>query len=97
VSVYVDQVRSWGGSKSFRWKESCHMYADSLGELHAMAARIGMKREWFQPHARLPHYDLVPRRRALAVQYGALEQTARQMVAFMNGATDESSREEQQA
>jgi Protein of unknown function (DUF4031) len=84
VSVYVDQVRAWGGSKSFRWKESCHMYADSLAELHGMALLIGMKREWFQERPRLPHYDLTPARRMLALKYGAVEHSARQMVALMN-------------
>lgn len=60
------------------------MYADSLDELHAMASLIGMKREWFQDKPRLPHYDLTPRRRILALKHGAVESSARQMVAFMN-------------
>lgn len=55
-----------------RW---CHMTADSLDELHAMADRIGLKREWFQAAKRLHfcHYDLVPSKRILAVQAGAVE------------------------
>jgi hypothetical protein len=59
------------------------MYADSLEELHAMALAIGMKPAWFQDHARLPHYDLVPVRRAKAVKLGAIEQTRRQTVEFI--------------
>lgn len=84
MSVYIDQVRKWGGSASFRWKESCHMYADSLFELHAMAKAVGMKREWFQDKPRLPHYDLTPGRRILALKHGAIEHSAKKMVAFMN-------------
>jgi hypothetical protein len=83
MSVYVDPLFGYGGSKSFRWKTSCHMYADTLDELHDMAARIGMRRAWFQDKNRkLPHYDLVPARRKLAVQFGAVEHDFRQMVAF---------------
>jgi hypothetical protein len=60
------------------------MYADTLEELHALAAAIGMKRAWFQVHARLPHYDLTPRRRLLALKAGAVQASAQHMVAFMN-------------
>lgn len=73
------------------------MYADSLAELHAMAKLIGMKRDWFQDRPGLPHYDLVPARRILALKFGAVEQSARQMVAFMNGARNESRRQNEQA
>jgi hypothetical protein len=62
------------------------MYADSPAELHAMAQAMGLKREWFQEHGRLPHYDLTPARRMAALKLGAVEQSSRQMVAFMNGA-----------
>ena len=44
MSVYVDPVMAHGGSKTFRWERSCHMYADTLEELHAMARAIGMRR-----------------------------------------------------
>jgi hypothetical protein len=83
VSVYVDPLLDYGGSDSFRWKRSCHMYADSLWELHRMAAAIGMKRSWFQSHTKLPHYDLVESRREFAVHMGAIEHSREQMVAFM--------------
>lgn len=78
MAVYVDQlkeypnVRGQAARHGTRW---CHMTADTLEELHAMADRIGMRRSWFQPAAllHLCHYDLVPRRRALAVRFGAVE------------------------
>ncbi len=55
-----------------RW---CHMFADTLPELHAMADQLGLKRAWFQPgrSPELNHYDLVPSKRALAVRLGAQE------------------------
>ncbi len=60
MTVYVD-----------RW---CHLFADDVEELHVLAARIGMKRAWFQHRpGRLPHYDLVPPRRAAALAAGAVE------------------------
>lgn len=85
MSVYVDPLFEHGGSRTFRWTRSCHMYADTLEELHVMAAAIGMKRAWFQNKPRLPHYDLVPARRAAAVKLGAIEHTRQQLLAFMRG------------
>jgi hypothetical protein len=79
MSVYVDMLMNHG------WKlgPSCHMYADTLDELHAMAKRIGMRRDWFQDHKpSFPHYDLVASRRELAVHHGAIEHTRTQMVNF---------------
>lgn len=83
MSVYVDPVLEHGGSATFRWKRSCHLYADRLDELHALAAALGLRRAWFQNHDRLPHYDLVPSKRARAVALGAREHTREQMVQFL--------------
>jgi hypothetical protein len=83
MSVYVDPLLRHGGSAAFRWKESCHMYADTLEELHEMAVRIGMRRSWFQNHSSMPHYDLVASRRVDAIMAGSIEHTRREMVDFM--------------
>lgn len=83
MSVYVDPIMSHGGSATFRWTESCHMYADSIEELHSMADAIGMRRAWFQDKPRFPHYDLVAARRIKAVHLGAKEHTRQELVAFM--------------
>jgi hypothetical protein len=48
------------------------MFADTLAELHAMAAQIGMDRDWFQPLS-FPHYDVSLSRRAVALTKGAIE------------------------
>jgi hypothetical protein len=82
MAVYVDPVRGYGGSERFRWPRSCRLYADTLEELHAMAVAIGLKRAWFQNHAELPHYDLAPAKRARAVELGAVEHDAHQMIEF---------------
>ncbi len=81
MSVYVDPLMNHG----WRLGPSCHMWADTSDELHAMATRIGMKRAWFQckpkPNGRVfPHYDLVGSRRAKAVTFGAIEMDRRQAV-----------------
>jgi hypothetical protein len=78
--VYVDplfvaisrdsQARRVGDRNGHRW---CHMWSDDLDALHAMAARVGMKRQWFQNKPGFPHYDLVPGRRWLALRFGAVE------------------------
>ena len=86
LSVYVHDLIAWGrvrgGGRNMRWT---HMIADTLDELHAMAAAIGMKRAWFQgpPKHRDAHYDLTPRRRAAAVHLGAIECDRRTFVSHM--------------
>lgn len=69
MPVYVDALRDWG----WRLGPSCHMIADTLDELHAMAGRIGLQRKWFQDKRSGPHYDLTRARRAKAVAAGAVE------------------------
>lgn len=88
MTVYVDKLRAWptmghttGQARRHfgEGRESCHLLAGGLDEtnvdeLHALAARIGMRRSWFQPLS-WPHYDLTPSRRASAVRAGAVERS----------------------
>ena len=67
MSVYVDRERNGFGRMVM-----CHMWADTLAELHTMADAIGMRREWFQPLS-FPHYDVSLSRRAVAVELGAVQ------------------------
>jgi hypothetical protein len=68
MAIYIDSLQRYGTGL---W---CHMATDgSLDELHAFAAKIGLKRAWFQDHARVPHYDLRPGKRLLAVKAGAIQ------------------------
>ncbi len=59
---------------------SCHLSSDvdDLEELHEFARKIGLRREWFQEHRILPHYDLTVARRAAAIAAGAVEVDARE-------------------
>ncbi len=73
MTVYVDPILKWPTKIRCFKPGSCHMMADDLDELHAFARRLGLKRAWFQPHPRWPHYDLTVGRRARAVVLGAQE------------------------
>lgn len=70
--IYVDELRDWGWVLRGKRTKSCHMAADTIVELHAMAKSIGLKLTWFQRVPR-PHYDLTPNKRVLAVKAGAEE------------------------
>jgi len=86
MTIYVDPLfqagiekneaaRQVGERHNHQW---CHLYAypvtiANLEELHDLAWRIGLKRSWFQAKGSLPHYDLVPTKRSLAVANGAQE------------------------
>lgn len=73
--VYVDDAEHKFGRMIM-----CHMAADSIEELHEMADKIGIKRRWFQNKKRLPHYDICKQKRLLAVSFGAVEVTSRDLV-----------------
>lgn len=69
MSVYVDDVRHRFGRMVM-----CHMWADSLDELLAMADRIGLARRWLQqpPQASWLHFDVSLSLKEKAIQAGAV-------------------------
>ena len=66
MPVYVDS-----GKYPYRNMLMCHMFADTLKELHEMADKIGINRKWFQDKKILPHYDICQSKKKLAIQNGA--------------------------
>lgn len=84
MGVYVDDLvpHNHRGPACFR-NGSCHMFADTLEELHTMARRLKMPRIWFQDHPKLPHYDLTRNRRVKALRQGVEPMSARFMVSLM--------------
>ena len=75
--VYIDPLMTCLVSAAWKWPKSCHMFVGpetDIEVLHQFAARIGMKRAWFQhkPGKKMPHYDLNERRRKAAVANGAI-------------------------
>lgn len=87
MSVYVDPLQVWPNAWGIFRAGSCHLAADTIEELHEFAAKLGMKREWFQDHPKHPHYDLVKSRRERAVALGAKEVTSRELVNVWRRAT----------
>lgn len=66
MAVYVDDaVTLWRGR---RW---AHLMADTLVELHAFAASLGMPRHAFQDKTSGAHYDVTAEQRAQAILLGA--------------------------
>jgi hypothetical protein len=81
VAVYVDEPL-W----EFRGRMWCHLTADTVDELHAFAAGLGIPRRAFQSRPGRPwvdHYDLPGIYRARAVEGGAVPLTFREAVGHM--------------
>ena len=72
MAVYVDPLFSYPASPKWRHGDSCHLFADTLGELHSFASSIGLKKQWFQNKS-FPHYDLNINKRIEALRQGAKE------------------------
>ncbi|MFT4248855.1 MAG: DUF4031 domain-containing protein [Pseudomonas sp.] len=67
MAVYIDDaVHAWRGQ---RW---AHLLADTLDELHAVAARLGIPRRAFQNKPSGAHYDVPAEMRAQAIRLGAV-------------------------
>jgi hypothetical protein len=81
MAVYVDHAfkhGDWGP-----WSGGGHLQADTVEELHAFAASLGLRRHWFQHRPGRPdrdHYDLTAERRRLALAAGAVGEDRRQGV-----------------
>lgn len=67
MTAYVDSAGIL--KRGRRWN---HLTADSLAELHAFAARIGLARCWFHRGAKYPHYDVTDPQRESALRMGAV-------------------------
>src|SRR5258708_368337 len=94
MTVYVDDaripatVRNGSRSHTSAW---CHLTADTQEELHEFAARLGLKRSYFQPGkprgdgSRAPfwHYDVTAGVRAKAIRMGAQPPPWREMPDIM--------------
>jgi Protein of unknown function (DUF4031) len=69
MTVYVDDVRHQFGRMVM-----CHMWADTLPELLAMADQIGVQRKWLQqpPKASWVHFDVSLGCKTKAISLGAV-------------------------
>jgi hypothetical protein len=79
MTVYVDDMKA-----NFGRMKMCHMVADTREELLAMADTIGVQRKWLQyPGTWKEHFDIALTKRAKAVQAGAVEIEAQQLVSML--------------
>jgi hypothetical protein len=75
----VDELRVWSFARPPFHRGSCHLTTDGdEEELHAFAARLGLRRSMFQRHKLAPHYDLTPALHELALREGAVLVSARE-------------------
>ncbi|MCK9542896.1 MAG: DUF4031 domain-containing protein [Novosphingobium sp.] len=67
--VYVDDMNCLYGRMIM-----CHLFADTIEELHKIADKIQVNRKWFQTkNKKFPHYDICLSKKKLAIQEGAVE------------------------
>lgn len=76
MTTYVDDMQmnatvpNGNHAVTGRWS---HLMADTDEELHAFAARLGLKRAWAQyPGTWKSHYDVTTTKRAEAIRLGAV-------------------------
>jgi predicted kinase len=88
MAILVDELREYPGT-TLPFRAWCHMATDgSWEELHAFAARLGLRRAWFQDD----HYDLPPHGRDAAVALGAQEVATGELLLRMTGPRGERAR-----
>lgn len=86
MSVYVDCLQSCRRDRHWRWPEFCHLFSEPscLGDLHDFAARLGLRRSWFNRDAAMPHYKLTKENRIRAIRLGAVVAPRKQTVKIMS-------------
>jgi len=88
MAILVDELREYPGVE-LPFTVWCHMASDAgFGELHEFAARLGLRRAWFQRD----HYDLPAHGRAAAVALGAEEVATGELLLRMAGPRGERAR-----
>jgi len=81
MSVYVDDLRVCAKNRNWPYGKSCHLVADTIGELAAFSILLPLKKEWFQEgKLSLPHFDLTEGMRLKAISLGAIEIDDSQLV-----------------
>lgn len=80
MTIYVDAPKYYAHARTAS-KLWSHMATDAdPDELHAFAKALGLQRRWYQNHALVPHYDIVPRLFRLAQQEGAILVETRELI-----------------
>lgn len=88
MAILVDELREYPGVE-LPFSAWCHMATDgSFEELHEFAARLGLRRAWFQRD----HYDLPAHGRAAAVALGAEPVPTAELLLRMTGSRGDRAR-----
>jgi predicted kinase len=88
MAILVDELREYPGT-GLPFRAWCHMATDgTFEELHEFAARLGLRRAWFQRD----HYDLPAHGRAAALALGAEEVATGELLLRMAGPRGERAR-----
>ena len=86
MDLYVDEpkyyppaLRRAGAKRHTVWS---HLWTEPGNEpaLHALAAKLGLRREWFQNKPGFPHYDLTEGKVRRAYRLGAVRLALRHWV-----------------
>ncbi len=80
--IFIDAPQDYPGHQGW-----CHLWGENIGDLHSFAARLGLRREWFQDRASFPHYDLSPQMRLRAIERGACVTSLRHFLKMRAKAT----------
>lgn len=79
MTCYVDNPRNKYGRMRM-----AHLCADSTAELLAMAARIGLKKQWLQNAGKWSeHFDVAQSKRRAALAAGAVPVTSKELVRIL--------------
>lgn len=67
------------------YTDGIHLVADSVEELHAFAAAVGIKRCWFENRRgkHHPHYDIPVSMREVVLRAGVVKVSAREIVEIL--------------
>ncbi len=90
--VYVDALMQTTPSQRWPYRQACHLTADNEQELHTFAAKLGLRRAWFQDKSH-PHYDLTANKRRQAVTLGAKEISHVELSALVKATRERKERE----
>lgn len=82
MAVYVDPLFKTAPTTGWGYRRACHLYADSLEELHRFARRLGLRRSWMHDGS-MSHYDLTEGMRTRAIRLGAIAQKREEAVETM--------------
>lgn len=78
LSAPASRPRIYVDAAIYRWRGQvwCHVFSPDIPALHRFMQQLGARREWFQDPDTMrvswPHYDAPEKRRAAALEAGAI-------------------------